>query len=112
MKLRHAVMSSLLSAMFLCVMSPSLLSDDWPQWRGAYRDGSWRETGIVEAIPEAGLAVKWRARVLNGRSGPAIAEGRVFITDHDCKSQPEVERVLCLDEKTGKQLWRYEYPCI
>lgn len=97
-----------LAALFLL---PGLKADDWPQWRGPQRDGVWRETGIVDAIPESGLPVRWRARILNGWSGPAVAAGRVFITDHDYKSAPEVERVLCFDERTGKRLWTYEYPC-
>jgi outer membrane protein assembly factor BamB len=84
-------------------------ADDWPQWRGANRDGVWRETGIVESIPAAGLVVRWRAKVGNGYSGPAVAQGRVFVTDH--VFDPEVERVLCFDEATGRQLWAHSYPC-
>ncbi len=42
------------------VMAPFVLADDWPQWLGEHRDGVWRESGIVEAFPEAGLAVVWR----------------------------------------------------
>jgi outer membrane protein assembly factor BamB len=86
-------------------------ADDWPQWRGPDRDGDWKETGIVESIPAGGLSVRWRARVLNGWSGPAVACGRVFVTDHNYKSHPELERVLCFDENTGKQLWMHEYAC-
>src|SRR5262245_44844663 len=86
-------------------------ADDWPQWRGPQRDGIWRETGVVDSIPDSGLPVKWRARVLNGWSGPAVSTGRVFVTDHNYKSRPEVERVLCFDEQTGRQLWLHEYPC-
>src|SRR5262245_1913850 len=85
--------------------------DDWPQWRGPQRDGVWRESGVTLAIPESGLPVKWRARVLNGWSGPAVAQGRVFVTDHNYKSRPAVERGLCFDEATGRLLWQYEYPC-
>lgn len=87
------------------------LGEDWPQWRGPQRDGVWRESWVVDAIPESGLPIKWRARILNGWSGPAVASGRVFITDHNYKSNPEVERVVCFDEVTGQQLWLYEYPC-
>lgn len=86
-------------------------ADDWPQWRGPNRDGDWKETGIVESIPPGGLPVRWRARVLNGWSGPAVANGRVFVTDHKYKSNPEVERVLSFDEATGTLLWSHEYPC-
>ncbi len=80
---------------------------DWPQWRGMNRDGVWSETGIVERIPDAGLAVRWSAKVSNGYSAPSVAAGRVFITDHVL--EPELERVLCFDEATGKQLWVHSY---
>ncbi len=88
--------------------SSGLRADDWPQWRGPQRDGVWRESGIIETIPETGLKVRWRARVGNGYSGPAVAAGRVFVTDH--QFQPEIERVLCFDEATGQRIWEHSYP--
>ncbi len=88
--------------------SAPLRADDWPQWRGSNRDGIWRETGIVEKIPAAGLPFRWRAKVGNGYSGPVVAGGRVFVNDHIF--DPERERLLCFDEATGKPLWEYSYP--
>ena len=84
-------------------------ADDWPQWRGPNRDGVWRETGLLETIPATGLKVRWRARIGNGYSGPVVAQGRVFVTDHLVPS--EVERVLCFEEATGQPLWVHSYPC-
>jgi WD40 repeat protein len=84
-------------------------ADDWPQWRGPNRDGVWREAGIIESIPASGLSVRWRAKIAQGYSGPVVAQGRVFITDH--QFDPEVERVVCFDEATGKLLWVHPYPC-
>jgi outer membrane protein assembly factor BamB len=81
---------------------------DWPQWRGPNRDGVWRETGILETIPASGLEIRWRAKVGAGYSGPVVARGRVFITDH--QFNPEVERVVCFEEATGKLLWMHSYP--
>lgn len=66
---------------------------------------------MVDSLSDLDLPVRWRARILNGWSGPAVAAGRVFVTDHNYKSDPEVERVLCFDENTGERLWLYEYPC-
>ena len=57
-----------------------LSADDWHQWRGVDRLGVWEETGIVDELP-AQLVVKWRATINSGYSGPAVAAGRVFITD-------------------------------
>ena len=45
---------------------PQALGDDWPQWMGPKRDGVWRETGLVRAIPQKGLPVQWRAEVKGG----------------------------------------------
>ena len=35
--------------------------------------------------------------------------GRVFVTDR--QNDAGTERVLCLDEKTGKEIWQHAYPC-
>src|ERR1043166_6966853 len=84
-------------------------ADGWPQWRGPQRDGVWRETGIVDAIPATGIPVRWRARIGSGYSGPAVAKGRVYVTDR--KTDPEVERVVCFDEAKGNPLWVHAYAC-
>jgi outer membrane protein assembly factor BamB len=103
-------------------MSPSLFGDDWTQWMGNRRDGRWTETGVVTEIKEKGLPIVWRTKIGGGYSGPAVAGGRVFVTDFqaenaELKNDPDnrdvrkgVERVICLDSKTGKQVWKHEYP--
>jgi hypothetical protein len=48
---------------------------------GPQRDNVWRETGIVETFPKGGPAVVWRAPVNAGYSGPAVAGGKVYVTD-------------------------------
>jgi len=98
-------------------------ADDWPQWLGPKRDGVWRETGILDTFPEKGPPVKWRTPIGAGYAGPAVAGGKVYITDRVLVDGTEVpksgftksvlegkERVLCLEEATGKVLWKHEYP--
>src|SRR4051794_35045006 len=98
-------------------------ADDWPQWLGPQRDGVWRETGILDKFPPSGPKVRWRVPVGGGYSGPAVAGGRVYLTDRvlapGAKNSADPfarnavagsERVLCLDEKEGKELWQHEYP--
>src|SRR5687768_13209969 len=93
------------------VLQPILLSaEDWPQWRGPHRDGTWKETGIVETLPEGQIPIKWRAEIGAGYSGPTVAGGRVYVTDRLTKPK-EIERVLCFDEETGKPLWSHAYEC-
>ena len=82
---------------------------DWPQWRGARRDGVWRETGIIERFKSERIPLRWSAPVGGGYSGPTVAAGRVYVMDRP-KDQP-VERVLCFDWKTGTALWKITYEC-
>jgi len=86
-------------------------AEDWPEWRGAGRTGEWHEDGILERFPEGGLSYTWRVPIGGGYSGPAVAAGRVFVTDFKAgKGTQGTERVLCLDEKSGKVLWAHEWP--
>jgi outer membrane protein assembly factor BamB len=102
-------------------------ADDWPQWLGPKRDGVWRETGILDKFPEGGPKVTWRAKIAAGYSGPAVANGRVYVTDRVLAGGAKIpdekfpsrqktailgaERVLCLSEKDGTLLWKHEYDC-
>lgn len=107
LRFRQSVWAGALIAGLLC--AGGLRAEDWPQWRGPNRDGVWSEDGILESFPRDGLHVRWRARVGGGYSGPAVARGRVFLTDR--RLRPDVERVLCFDEETGRPLWVHSYPC-
>src|SRR5436309_12144609 len=68
--------------LLLVMMVPLARADDWPQWLGPKRDGVWREKGILDKFPPGGPKVRWRVGVGAGYSGPAVAGGRVFVTDH------------------------------
>lgn len=96
----------------LFALATALPADDWPQWGGAERDLVWRENGIVRKLPTDGLLPRvWSAPIGEGYSGPAVAAGRVFVTDLvDRQDKRAVERVLCLDAAAGKTLWTYSYP--
>jgi outer membrane protein assembly factor BamB len=112
--MRHVLIATLFAA------APAL-ADDWPQWMGPRRDNVWREAGVVEKFPPGGPRVVWRAKVAGGYSGPAVANGKVYVGDFVSALDPKTEtyergkvdgteRVLCFDERTGKQLWSFEYP--
>ena len=87
-----------------------LAADDWPQWRGPTRDGVWRESGVVEAFPDGGLPIRWRAPIGSGYCGPTVADGRVYVADR-LEEPQEVERIRCFEWETGKPLWTHEYGC-
>ena len=101
---------ALWSCAALTLYSLPLAAADWPEWRGAGRTGVWRETGLVEKLP-ASLTYRWRTPIAGGYSGPAVAAGRVFVTDFTPADFPAgTERALCLDEKTGRLLWEQKWP--
>ena len=66
--------------------------------------------------------MNWRVPIGGGYAGPAVANGRVFIMDRQLAKDtanpdnqfdrgmiPGSERVVCLEEKTGRELWVHEY---
>ena len=102
----------LLVAIALAASAAPVAAEDWPEWRGAGRRGVWNETGILDKFPAGGLAATWRVPVGGGYAGPAVADGRVFVTDArraDPRSTAVVERLLALDEATGAVLWTREW---
>jgi outer membrane protein assembly factor BamB len=105
----------------LLFVSATIHAADWPQWMGPERDNVWRESGLIEKFPAGGPKTLWRVPVAGGFAGPAVSDGRVYLTDYVTKEDVKVgnferkkftgiERVLCLDEATGKQIWKHEYP--
>ena len=115
-----------LACFALALLGPPARADDWPQWMGPTRDGAWAETGVARTLPKGGPKRLWAAPVSAGYSGPAVADGKVYVTDRvlaigaknpddpfDTKQKVNsTERVLCFDAKTGDQLWKHEYPCV
>ena len=104
---------ALLTLAAVVVVAVPVVADDWPQFRGADRLAVWHETGIVETLPDE-LKVTWRTPIGAGYSGPAVADGRVFISDWaedpESRTLDGTERAIALDERTGEVLWTHEWP--
>jgi len=111
-------------ATLVMIHASEVRADDWPHWLGPQRDSIWRETGIISSFPAGGPPVVWRAAISSGFSGPAVAQGRVYVLDHQFAkasdkpadpfargSIPGSERIICLNAGNGKVLWRKEYNC-
>jgi outer membrane protein assembly factor BamB len=94
------------------LLAAALLAlDDWPQWGGPKGDLVWRESGIVEALPPGLLPRVWSHPLGEGYAGPAVAAGKVYVTDLvERRGKSAKERVLCLDAATGGPVWMHEWP--
>ena len=114
-------MRLLLSLVAVTTVASIAHAEDWPQWMGPNRDNVWNETGILDKFPEGGPKIVWRQPIGNGYAGPAVANGKVFVSDYLSKADVKVdnfkgetfsgtERIKALDAATGKQLWQHEYP--
>ena len=109
-KLRYAHREMIdLTRVLLLFATLCVHADDWPQWLGPRRDGSWREKGILESFPAEGLKACWRKEVGVGFSSPIVARGRVFLTDSKLTDPKAWERVHAFEATTGKPLWSYSY---
>ncbi|OAI57012.1 hypothetical protein AYO49_00400 [Verrucomicrobiaceae bacterium SCGC AG-212-N21] len=89
----------------------TLWTDDWPQFRGPYRDDTWHEpgTGLFDAFPAGGLKVRWRQPAGYSWATPVVAQGRVFVIDSLLSKPDAKERMRCFDEVDGKLLWTFAY---
>ena len=86
-----------------------LQAADWTHYLGPTGNMRSAETGINKNWGEKPPAELWRVDLHDskgGFSGPAIADGILYILDHDGGQ----DIVLALKAKTGEEIWRFVYP--
>jgi outer membrane protein assembly factor BamB len=75
---------------------------EWPQWRGANRDGISKETGLLKQWPEGGPPLAWKASGAgNGYSSFAISKGRLYTMG----LRGDREYIIAFDIANGKEVW-------
>lgn len=78
---------------------------DWPNWRGPNFDGSSSETGLPSKITVADAL--WKVPMPGpAASTPIVSGDRVFVSTVDSAAKKLLG--LCLDRKTGAEIWRKE----
>jgi outer membrane protein assembly factor BamB len=81
-----------------------VLAQDWPQWRGANRDGKVAGFTAPQAWPKE-LAQKWKTTVGSGDSTPALVGDKLYVFAR----QGDEEVTLCLSAADGKEVWKDKY---
>ncbi|TWU04465.1 outer membrane protein assembly factor BamB family protein [Stieleria varia] len=104
----------IVSSLAFCV--GTLHADDWPQWRGNGRDAKLSQSEQLQSLPSGEITRKWTIPLGPGYSGPTVADGLVYVTDHGARDadgepidQGEVERVICVDRRDGSLVWQHVY---
>lgn len=91
----------------LLIVAGICVAEDWPQWRGAHRDGISSESAWQSDWPATGPAVLWKAKVGIGYSTFSVADGKVYTMGWADGN----DILWCFDAKTGTEVWHYAYPC-
>ncbi len=82
-------------------------ADDWPLWRGPNQDGIAPDTGINRDWNNNPPEKLWQVPLSDeGFAGPSVADGKVFIIDHE----GDEDVVRAIDIETGEDIWEYRYP--
>jgi outer membrane protein assembly factor BamB len=103
MRIANRLVGAVLCGVIL-VGATCALAQDWPQWRGAHRDGKVEGFTAPQAWPKE-LAQKWKAAVGTGDATPALVGDKLYVFAR----QGDDEVALCLDAATGKEIWKDKY---
>jgi outer membrane protein assembly factor BamB len=89
-------------AVLIC--AGSVLAQDWPQWRGANRDGKASGFTAPEKWPQQ-LTQKWKTTVGTGDATPALVGDKLYVFSR----QGDEEVLSCLNAADGKEVWKDKY---
>ena len=91
-----------LALLLLCTAVVAQTGGEWPQWRGANRDGISKETGLLKQWPEGGPPLVWKASGAGrGYSSFSISKGRLYTMG----LRGDREFIIAFDIANGKEIW-------
>jgi len=80
----------------------AVANGDWPQWRGAERNGLSTETGLLKQWPQSGPSVVWSVSSLGEGYGSIAAMGdRIYVQG----TRGDASVIFCLNRADGKPVW-------
>ena len=85
----------------------SPVAGDWPQWRGAQRDGTALAAGLAVDWKKQPPRVLWKAKVGTGFSSIAVSGGMALTMGN----QKGKDSIYAFSAKTGMLRWQYSYAC-
>lgn len=98
---RYLMTCAVLAGLTLATTLASDAGHDWPQYRGAERDGLSLETGLLTTWPASGPPELWRAPLGEGYSGIAAVGDRLYTM----YARDGEARLVCLAAGDGGEIW-------
>ena len=86
------------------VAASGVCAQDWPQWRGANRDGKATGFTAPQTWPQS-LVQKWKTTVGSGDATPALVAEKIYVSTR----QGDEEVTLCLSAADGSEVWQNKY---
>lgn len=97
--------SLLILCIFLSFLLPnSLFSQEWPQWRGAERNGYSSEIVLPTPLPDS-LKRIWQIETGSGISSPVSDQSHVYLLTRN----DETEIVSAYQLSSGEKVWQQQY---
>ena len=91
----------------LALLGRVAAADDWPFFRGPRNNGASLEAGWTADWAASGPRVAWRKQIGKGASS-FVAVGNRVVT---MGNQDDEDHVWCLEAESGREIWKYTYPC-
>jgi outer membrane protein assembly factor BamB len=96
----------IIAGLILAASVAAVSANDWPEWRGARRDGTSTETNLPSRWSPAGENVAW-SLPFGGRSAPVVFGNRVYLQTITTESLATTqERLVAIDAESGKIVWQ------
>lgn len=93
------------SALLLIALALPLAAEDWPQFLGPRRDGTYNGKDIAAKWPANGPKILWKIKAGSGWAGATVSGDRVVLFHREGAN----EILECRAATTGRALWKYKY---
>ncbi|WP_395744431.1 PQQ-binding-like beta-propeller repeat protein [Prosthecobacter sp.] len=90
------------------ISSVAFAAEDWPRWRGPNSDGRWNPQDIPADFARKEPVRLWKKDISAGFGGVTKSGNRVYVMDR-LKTPREVERILCFDAESGREIWQQSW---
>jgi outer membrane protein assembly factor BamB len=99
------LLRAILLSCVVLIGASCVFAQDWPQWRGANRDGKVTGFEAPQQWPKE-LKLRWKTTVGTGDATPALVGDKLYVFTR----QGDDEVTTCLETASGEELWMDKYP--